>query len=208
MNNQVYGFDPYYMPVDTHEFDNFFSDQDTRRDILIIINQMINLNQCEESLGPEEYMDWRDRIMVMVDALADQYTSRQLPEMVDIACHDANNNVAEEDPVYEANPIPNSGETRHLPAGSTNALSAENIKEGNIMVNFGSEFAEDRYHLKSKYNQWKTLPDGRKENPYTRQPINNARTYKATLELPLLEGGRRRRRRTRISKKRSKSIFN
>lgn len=205
-------FVPDDMPVDTPNFSAFFADEDVRRHALRIIQSMKSLKNCEEDLGPEEYMEWRDTIMAMVELFSDIYDTHGLPEMEMLACQDENNNInnnvdpamaqlmanlgyAAPEPALVA--IPNSGETRHLPLGATNALTEENIKEGNLMVNFGSEYGNDRYHLKSSFNKWKTLNAGHKENPYTREPITNAQTYIATLEVPPLEGGKRTRRRRR-----------
>jgi hypothetical protein len=205
-------FDPYYMPVNTQDFTVFFADEDVRRHALRIIQNMKSLNNCEEGLSSEEYMDWRDTIMGMVDEFREMYNTHDLPAMEQLACHDQNSNnnnnnnnnnnvdpamaqlmanlgYAAPEPALVA--IPNSGETRHMSPGATNALTDENIKEGNLMVNFGSEYGNDRYHLKSSFNKWKTLNAGHKENPYTREPITNAQTYIATLEVPPLEGGKR-----------------
>jgi hypothetical protein len=216
-------FDPAYMPVDTENFDEFFNDESIRREVLQIIQDMKSLNQCEEELGPEEYMDWRDRIMEMVNTFANMYDNHGLPEMKLIDC-DAYNNNSNVESVGQLNQafnaghgnnaamaqlmanlgyvppqpapvnVPNSGQELHLPANAANAITSENIKEGNILVDFGNEYGEDRFHLKSSFNKWKTLPSGHKENPYTRAAIENARTFRATFAPPPLEGGRRTRR--------------
>ncbi len=228
-------FDPAYMPVDTDDFDQFFGNIDTRREVLQLIQNMQSLNECEEGLGPEEYMDWRDRIMAMVNGLAEMYAANgALPDMELLACEDENSNAGNSNvesvgPLNQAfnaghgnnaaiaqlmanlgyvppEPapvnVPNSGEQLHLPANATNAITSENIKEGNILVDFGNEYGEDRFHLKSTFDKWKTLPSGHKENPYTRAAIENARTFRATFAAPPLDGGKRRTKRRRGLKRR------
>lgn len=211
-------FDPYYMPVDTPDFTGFFSDQNVRRHALRIIQFMKSLKHCEEALGPEEYMDWRDTIMAMVDDFSEKYDTHGLPEMEMLACQDENsyagNNGSPEvgyglpngnsigsnnEPnnyYYGYPPESNNGTaienigSRFLPVNSENTITGDTIMDGNLMVNFQNEFQHGRLYKRSTYNALQ-----QKKNPYTSAPITALKQYRAIIGGPPLEGGRKTRRR-------------
>ncbi len=79
-------------------------------------------------------------------------------------------------------PVAINSPSRNIPAGSSNVISYENIKEGNAMVNFHNEFKQERYYKKNTYDKLKE-----KTNPYTRKPIEEITQYKAHIV-----GGKRR----------------
>jgi hypothetical protein len=66
-----------------------------------------------------------------------------------------------------------------LPANATNAITMNELAEGNLLVNFHNESKMGRYYKKNTYN---SLP--RKKNPYTRKNILDAdiKTYIATFK--------------------------
>ena len=91
---------------------------------------------------------------------------------------------------------------RNIPAGSTNVVTFEDIREGDKMVNFQGEYNRGRYYTRETYNSMK-----RKENPITRKAIRseNVVDYIADVvrESPRSGGGggtRRGRRRGRALK--------
>ena len=88
-----------------------------------------------------------------------------------------------------------STETRDIPNGSTDAISYEDIKEGDEMIDFDGEYGYGRYYTK---NTFKSLG----KNPYTRQPFRTpAAPYKAHL-VAAPPGGRRRKTRKHSKKTR------
>lgn len=93
---------------------------------------------------------------------------------------------------------------RNIPNNSTNAITFNDIKNGNLMVNFHNRYSHGNYFKKSTYN---SLPvnenTGLRRNPITRQPIEdeNLQPYKARIV-----GGYRKKTRTRRRMKRRKSI--
>ena len=84
---------------------------------------------------------------------------------------------------------------RTIPKNATNAISFEDITEGQEMVNFHDEAAHGRYYTRESYNALKS------RNPFTREVINprNVKTYKAHFK-----GGKRMRTR-RVKKSGSRS---
>lgn len=209
----VPGFEPLENDVDTPDFNNFFDDQYIRRNILTVINRAINLRRCVMmGLSQEEYNAWLPGIIAILTSLGDIYETRNLPEMVELACHDENNNagngVGQLNQAFVAGNnfnqgnnnnglLPNNGH-RYIPAGAENTIMSDEIEDGDLMVNFQDEFGHSRYYKKSTYNSLN--PGGQKRNPYTQQPIVNARTYTAVVGPPV-EGGystkRHKRRRNR-----------
>ena len=213
----VPGFDPIVDPVGTHDFNDFFGNEDVRRDILNIINQANNLYRCE-SLGLSEnaYNVWTNHIMGLLDTLGDLYGASNLPDMVEIACEDANNNtgsVGELNQAFIGNqanffnnnngiPVENIG-TRFLPMNTENTIMGNAIVDGDEMVNFQDEFSHGRYYKRSTYNAMNP-----KRNPYNPgAPITALRQYRAIIGGPPLEGGRKAGSRKARSKKTSKAHF-
>jgi hypothetical protein len=192
-------FDPTYMPVNTHDFAVFFGDEDVRRHTLGIIQSIKSLKNCEEVLGPEEYMDWRDTIMAMVELFSDIYDTHGLPEMENLACQDENSNGNPLNQGFVANiinnnnnnniPVQNIG-SRFLPVNAENTITGNSVADGNLMVNFQNEFQHGRLYKRSTYNALQ-----QKKNPYTSAPITALKQYTAVIGAPPLEGGRTRRRR-------------
>lgn len=80
---------------------------------------------------------------------------------------------------------------RNIPPDSSNAISYDNIKEGNVMVNFHDEFKQGRYYKTNTYDKLKE-----KINPYTRVPITEVKAYKAHIV-----GGKRKTRKMKKAKK-------
>lgn len=80
-------------------------------------------------------------------------------------------------------------EKRKLPTGSEDAVTMEEIKPGDILVDFHDEYKNGRYYKKSTF----TKLNGK--NPFTRKAISEYKNYTA--------GGKRRRKinRTRKHKK-------
>jgi hypothetical protein len=78
--------------------------------------------------------------------------------------------------------------TKNIPAGSTNLISMENIKNQDEMVNFHNEAKFGHYYRKSNFNALTKNSSGKKKNPATRKIIqpSNAVKYKAKV------GGRKR----------------
>ena len=87
---------------------------------------------------------------------------------------------------------------RRIPAGSTNVISYEDIREGDKMVNFQGEYNRERYYKRETYNAMQ-----RKENPITRKAIraDNVVDYIADVVRESSSprgGGARRTRRRRV----------
>jgi hypothetical protein len=75
----------------------------------------------------------------------------------------------------------------------SNAITYNEIKNGNKMVNFHNEYKSGRYYKeRTMYNLY-TKHNAKKQNPFTRQPIKplNISKYRAHL---VFEGGKTRRR--------------
>jgi hypothetical protein len=211
----VPGFEPLSDPVDTEDFNDFFGNEYIRRDMLHIINLVKNLDRCA-SLGlitPNEIALKTDNIMELLGVLGDLYDASHLPNMVELACEQENINAGNFNPLNQAfiagnnfnlgnnnnnGPLPNSG-TRFIPSGAENTIMGDEIEDGDLMVNFQDEFGHSRYYKKSTYNSLN--PGGQKRNPYTQQPIVNARTYTAIVGPPV-EGGRQRTKRKSREKRR------
>jgi hypothetical protein len=86
-------------------------------------------------------------------------------------------------------------EERGIPSNAENALSYNPIADGERMVNFHGESVHGRYYTKTSYNQIVPGRNGRKRNPYTKEPIEESEVqlYRARIE----GGGKTRRRRLR-----------
>ena len=190
--------DPQNMPVNTPELNAFFNNEVVRRKVLILINSMNNWNRCHYlGLNPNESEEWTERILDDAANLKDEYVTHGFDEMIYLDCgndnNNSNSNANSNDELNlgnNAGPLPNAG-TRFLAAGAENTIMGDEIEDGDLMVNFQDEFGHSRYYKKSTYNSLQAGPDGQKRNPYTQQPIVNARTYTAVLGPPV-EGGKRR----------------
>jgi len=95
--------------------------------------------------------------------------------------------------------------TRNIPRGSENSTYLNEIKEGNMMVNFPTNNVKTEYHFKRYYKNSPQIREMSK-NPQTRRALrnNNFKVYKAHL-VDLQEGGKKngrknRRRKTRKSR--------
>lgn len=66
-------------------------------------------------------------------------------------------------------------EVRKIPADAENAVTFEQIPDGERMVNFHDEYKHDRYYTQSTYEK---LPVP-KMNPYTRKAIESYKVYQA-----------------------------
>ncbi len=92
---------------------------------------------------------------------------------------------------------------RNIPKNSTNAVTLNDITNGNMMVDFHNRYSYGNYFKKNTYN---SLPSNNesesKLNPITRQPIkySNLQGYKARIV-----GGHRKSRVTRIRRTRHRS---
>jgi hypothetical protein len=82
-------------------------------------------------------------------------------------------------------------ETRNIPSGSEDAVTMEEIKTGDGMVDFHDEYKNGRYYKESTFYKLN------RKNPFTRKAITESKKYTAKVT----SGGRRR---TRKHKKSSK----
>jgi hypothetical protein len=96
-------------------------------------------------------------------------------------------------------PVQNIG-SRFLPVNAENTITSNAIEDGNLMVNFQNEFQHGRYYKQSTYNAMQ-----QKKNPYTQAPITALKQYTAVIGAPPLAGGRTRRRRDVMKRRRTKS---
>lgn len=80
--------------------------------------------------------------------------------------------------VNPANPLPISRTTLEVPEGAENTITREKIENGNNLVDFEDELGFKRYYLESTYDDIMRM---RKQNPYTRKPIVNARYHTAKI---------------------------
>lgn len=76
----------------------------------------------------------------------------------------------------------NLGPLRKLPSNATNAITFNNIKKGNQMVNFKRnekrlESNLNQYYKQSTYSQFELNDDGFPKHPITRAPIENVYEY-------------------------------
>jgi len=72
-----------------------------------------------------------------------------------------------------------------VPEGSENIISYNDIKDGSHLVDFEDESKHQRYYLKSTYD---SLMKKDKLNPFTKNPIKNAKNYTAKIK----KGGKRK----------------
>jgi hypothetical protein len=80
----------------------------------------------------------------------------------------------------------NNTNVRSLPANAINTITHGNIQDGNNMVNFQNEFKYGRFYTKNTYDKFKL-----KQNPVTREPIKEVKSYKASVRKTR-KGGKRR----------------
>ena len=71
-----------------------------------------------------------------------------------------------------------------VPEGTENSITYNDVEDGSHLVNFEGESKRQRYYLKSTYN---SLMKKDKLNPYTKNPIKNAKNYTAKIK----KGGKR-----------------
>lgn len=71
-----------------------------------------------------------------------------------------------------------------VPEGTENSITYNDVEDGSHLVNFEGESKHQRYYLKSTYN---SLMKKDKLNPYTKNPIKNAKNYTAKIK----KGGKR-----------------
>lgn len=100
------------------------------------------------------------------------------------------------------NPIVKLVAPKSIPAGSEDAITREDIKNGDSMIDFDNEASFNRYYLETTY------PQLRGKNPFTNNEIDTSTVQKYTAKIT--EGGKRRyrkntmrRRKTRGTKKKS-----
>jgi ankyrin repeat protein len=92
--------------------------------------------------------------------------------------------------------------SRNVPRGSENGIELDEIKEGNVMVNFPTNNAKTEYNFKRYYKNSLGVR-GMAKNPQTRRPLNpgNFKLYKAHL-VDSHEGGKKKGRKSRSRKTR------
>ena len=91
--------------------------------------------------------------------------------------------------------------SKSIPAGSEDAITREDIKNGDNMIDFDNEASFNRYYLETTYSQLNG------KNPFTNNTINTSTVQHYTAKITA--GGKRRkktlrRRKTRKTKKASK----
>ena len=92
---------------------------------------------------------------------------------------------AETEPVVPVAPKPTSAYPElEVPEGTENILTYNDVKDGTHLVDFEGESKHQRYYLKSTYD---SLMKKDKRNPFTKNPIKNAKNYTAKIK----KGGKR-----------------
>jgi len=89
-------------------------------------------------------------------------------------------------------PVPT--EERNIPAGSEKEITYEEIKNGDVLVDFNKEYQHKRYYDHETVSKLRS-------NPHTREPIGKKTVYTAKI----VAGGKRKTRRN-VLKKRTKKI--
>ena len=87
-------------------------------------------------------------------------------------------------------PVPT--EERNIPTGSETEITYEEIKNGDVLVDFNKEYAHKRYYDHETVSKLKS-------NPHTREPIGKKTVYTAKI----VAGGKRRK---TIRRKRTKKM--
>jgi len=77
-----------------------------------------------------------------------------------------------------ANPLPIHRTTLEIPEGKENSITGEKIQNGDNLVDFEGESGFGRYYFESTYHD---IMRATKQNPYTRNPIVNARYHTAKI---------------------------
>jgi hypothetical protein len=106
-------------------------------------------------------------------------------------------------------PAPHNGNI-DLSMNATNAITLEPLEFPQEMVNFHGERALGRYYTQNTFDRLVPNQTGRKQNPFTRQPIlnGNVRRYRATpapAPAAPAQGGRKKRTQRRKTPKRTSS---
>ena len=98
----------------------------------------------------------------------------------------------------------NFSEHRNIPRNSHNAVTMNDIQNGNRMVNFHGRYGYGNYFKKSTYNSLPMTPETefRKLNPITREPIDENYVQPYTARVV---GGRKTQNRRRKTLRRRKS---
>ena len=94
--------------------------------------------------------------------------------------------------VCPAPPPPPPPEPRNIPAGSETEITYEEIKNGDVLVDFNKEYVHNRYYDAETVSKLKS-------NPHTREPIGKKTVYTAKI----VAGGKRRK---TIRRKRTKKM--
>ena len=92
--------------------------------------------------------------------------------------------------VCPAPPPPPPPEPRNIPAGSETEITYEEIKNGDVLVDFNKEYVHKRYYDAETVSKLKS-------NPHTREPIGKKTVYTAKI----VAGGKRK---TRKQKRKTK----
>jgi ankyrin repeat protein len=85
-----------------------------------------------------------------------------------------------------------------------NAVSYENIENGNTMINFHDEFGHKRFYKKNTYKALPIKANGKKENPHTRQLIDPTTIIKYKAHIIKNTIGGKSRKATRKSKRKTR----
>jgi ankyrin repeat protein len=85
-----------------------------------------------------------------------------------------------------------------------NAVSFENIENGNTMINFHDEFSHKRFYKKNTYKALPIKSNGKKENPHTRQPIDPTTITKYKTHIVKNAIGGKSRKASRKSKRKTR----
>lgn len=171
-----------------------------------IIAKVIGHENIKQVYGPPLRFEWeRNRTRENRNYQRARMPAGMVPYWLSEAAGEAEEENDEEEDEDENqarniyNNIPNVG-TLNIPAGSTNVVSLDDIREGDEMVNFHGEHGFGRYYKQSTFNQLPIMNSYLyKKNPTTRATItrNNVRKYKAHL----VGGKRKAARKTRRNRK-------
>jgi hypothetical protein len=95
--------------------------------------------------------------------------------------------------ISKPKPVTSSFPVLEVPEGTENSISYNEVKDGTHLVNFEDESKHQRYYVKSTYD---SIMKRDKLNPFTKNPIKNAKNYTAKIK----KGGKRSSLKNRRSK--------